>query len=89
MAVFFQLLDWELGSRKRAKCATAIKEAIRCGYRHIDCAYMYGNQKEIGQALKECFQEGLCKREDLFITSKLWNDSHHFNDVGECIARDS
>jgi alcohol dehydrogenase (NADP+) len=67
---------------EEGQVATAIKEAVRCGYRHIDCAYMYGNQKEIGQALKECFQEGLCKREDLFITSKLWNDSHHFNDVG-------
>lgn len=61
--------------------AGSVKEAIKCGYRHIDCAYIYGNQKEIGQALAECFEEGLCKREDLFITSKLWNDSHDPKDV--------
>ena len=60
---------------------TAVKEAIRIGYRHIDCAAIYGNEAEIGQALKECFEEGICKREDLFVTSKLWNDSHLRQDV--------
>jgi len=68
-------------SEQGGQVAASIKEAIKCGYRHIDCAYIYGNQREIGQALKECVQEGLCTREDLFITSKLWNDSHHPEDV--------
>lgn len=64
---------WKSGP---GEAKASIKEAIKCGYRHIDCAFFYGNQEEIGQALQECFKEGLCAREDLFITSKLWNDSH-------------
>ena len=56
--------------------AQAVKEAVRLGYRHIDCAAVYGNEKEIGQALKELFNEGTVTREQLWITSKVWNDSH-------------
>ncbi|MGF1492547.1 MAG: aldo/keto reductase [Microcoleaceae cyanobacterium] len=54
----------------------AVKEAIRLGYRHIDCAAIYGNEPEIGQALSESFQEGMVSRDQLWITSKLWNASH-------------
>lgn len=54
----------------------AVIEAIKCGYRHIDCAYIYGNEKEIGQALQFAFSNGMVKREDVFITSKLWNSDH-------------
>ncbi|MBS2212680.1 aldo/keto reductase [Carboxylicivirga mesophila] len=56
--------------------ANAVKEAISIGYRHIDCAEVYGNEKEIGKALKEVFDEGICKREELFITGKVWNNRH-------------
>lgn len=52
--------------------SNTIKTAIDAGYRHIDCAALYGNQKEIGIALSEVFKEGKVKREDLFITSKVW-----------------
>lgn len=55
----------------------AVIAAIEQGYRHIDCAAIYGNEKEIGEALKECFDRGLVKREDLFITSKLWASKSH------------
>ncbi len=63
--------------------ANAVKEAVKAGYRHIDCAAVYGNEKEIGQALKELFAEGVVRREELWITSKVWNDMHH-DVVGAC-----
>ena len=57
--------------------AAAVYEAILFGYRHIDCAAVYGNEKEIGKVLKKAISEGIVKREDLWITSKVWNDMHH------------
>ena len=54
----------------------AVLEAIKVGYRHIDCAMIYGNEKEIGKALNEAFTSGIVNREDLWITSKLWCNSH-------------
>ena len=59
----------------------AVKTAVKAGYRHIDCAPIYGNEKENGKALTECFHEGLVKREELWITSKLWNTEHLKDDV--------
>ncbi|CAB9516098.1 Probable NAD(P)H-dependent D-xylose reductase xyl1 [Seminavis robusta] len=54
----------------------AVIEAIKAGYRHLDLAHVYGNEKEIGEALQTAFKDGLVKREDLFITGKLWNSDH-------------
>ncbi|RLD27088.1 MAG: aldo/keto reductase [Bacteroidetes bacterium] len=54
----------------------AIIEAIKVGYRHIDCAMIYANEAEIGKALNDAMESGLVKREDLWITSKLWCNSH-------------
>ncbi len=54
----------------------AVLEAIKAGYRHIDCAHIYKNEKEIGEALAKAIKAGWVKREDLWITSKLWNDCH-------------
>lgn len=60
----------------KGKVGKAVKFALKNGYRHIDCAATYGNEAEIGTALNEIFSEGKIKREDVWVTSKLWNDSH-------------
>ncbi|KAF5940903.1 hypothetical protein HYC85_022070 [Camellia sinensis] len=65
----------------------AVATAIKVGYRHIDCAQVYGNEKEIGLVLKNLFEDGIVKREDLFITSKLWCSDHAPEDVPEALNR--
>lgn len=67
----------------RAIVATAIK----VGYRHIDCAEAYFNQAEIGSALKKLFEDCVVKREDLWITSKLWCTDHDPEDVPKALER--
>lgn len=60
--------------------AEAVKGAAKIGYRHFDCAAVYGNEAEIGLALQEVMASGL-RREEMWITSKLWNDKHAEEDV--------
>jgi alcohol dehydrogenase (NADP+) len=60
--------------------ADAVKYAASIGYRHFDCASVYGNEDRIGKAFKELFDGGL-RRNEVWITSKLWNDKHGEGDV--------
>ncbi|MGA2848653.1 MAG: aldo/keto reductase [Terracidiphilus sp.] len=60
--------------------AGAVKGAAAAGYRHFDCASVYSNEPEVGASL-EAIQQGGVKREELWITSKLWNDKHAEDDV--------
>lgn len=64
--------------------AETVKKAIYAGYRHIDCAPVYGNEKNIGIVLNEILESGFLKREDLWITSKVWNNMHD-NVEASCI----
>ncbi|KAK4467349.1 hypothetical protein MN116_008896, partial [Schistosoma mekongi] len=50
----------------------AVKKALETGYRHLDCAYVYRNEAEIGESLENTLKSLKLKREDIFITSKLW-----------------
>jgi alcohol dehydrogenase (NADP+) len=59
----------------------AVKAAVACGYRHIDTAYVYGVEASIGAALAELFAEGAVRREELFVTTKLFNSHHAAADV--------
>lgn len=69
----FGLGTWQ---SKRGEVYNAVLRAIEVGYRHVDCAYIYDNEDEIGRALSKAFSEGMVTREELFITSKLWNAEH-------------
>ncbi|CAE7624395.1 XYL1 [Symbiodinium pilosum] len=67
-----------LGCWKAEKGVTeeVVYNAIKVGYRHIDSAADYGNEKEVGAGIRRAIQEGLCTRGDLWVTSKLWNTYH-------------
>ena len=60
--------------------AEAVRGALAAGYRHIDCAAVYGNERLIGEVLEETIERGL-PRQELWVTSKLWNDMHAEADV--------
>ena len=59
-----------------ANTSAAVATAIKTGYRHIDCAAAYDNQKDVGKGIREGLEETGLKREDIWVTSKLWNDQY-------------
>jgi alcohol dehydrogenase (NADP+) len=78
-----------LGTWKSApgEVKQAIIHAIEIGYRHLDCAAIYKNEAEIGEAIAECMERGIVKREDLWITSKLWNNAHRKEEVEKALEK--
>src|SRR5580704_6642002 len=62
------------------RVVAAVEDALAIGYRHIDCASVYGNEARIGEALAAAFRTGL-PRDETWIVSKLWNDKHAERDV--------
>ncbi|RCI02450.1 NAD(P)H-dependent D-xylose reductase (XR) [Rhizopus stolonifer] len=62
-----------------------IYNAIKTGYRLLDCALFYGNEAQVGKGIQKALSEGIVKREDLFVISKLWNNHHHKDSVKKAI----
>jgi len=60
----------------KEECAEVCYQAIVAGYRRLDCACDYGNEVEVGRGIAKAIADGVVKREDLFVTSKLWNTYH-------------
>uniref|UniRef100_A0ACB8F4G3 Alcohol dehydrogenase [NADP(+)] n=1 Tax=Sphaerodactylus townsendi TaxID=933632 RepID=A0ACB8F4G3_9SAUR len=72
----------------QTKVKDAIKYALSVGYRHIDCATAYSNEAEVGEAFLETVgDDKIVKREELFVTSKLWNTKHHPEDVEPALKK--
>lgn len=63
----------------------AVLSALRLGYRHIDTAAAYGNEKSVGRAIADFLKESSVKRSDLFITTKLWNEDHGYENAKKAI----
>jgi alcohol dehydrogenase (NADP+) len=67
--------------------AATVRSALELGYRHLDAAAIYGNEPQIGEALRQAFADGLVRREELWITGKLWNDCHEPHEVRPALER--
>ncbi len=78
-----QIPQMALGTYKTTdeEISDVIESAISAGFRHIDCAWIYGNEKGIGKGLANQLEEGQIKRSYIFITSKLWCSFHKFERV--------
>ncbi|WP_437231209.1 aldo/keto reductase [Planctomicrobium sp. SH661] len=71
----------------REETADLVVQAAKLGYRHFDSASDYGNEAEVGIGLQRIFKTGICKREELWITSKLWNTYHRPEHVLPAVKR--
>uniref|UniRef100_A0A3B4TK44 Zgc:56622 n=1 Tax=Seriola dumerili TaxID=41447 RepID=A0A3B4TK44_SERDU len=78
---------WKCSSLPRAKVQCAVEAAIAAGYRHIDTAYSYNNEVDIGKALHSKMQQGIIRRQDMFIVSKLWGTHHDSEDIPACLNK--
>uniref|UniRef100_A0A8D8KYV3 Alcohol dehydrogenase [NADP(+)] A n=1 Tax=Culex pipiens TaxID=7175 RepID=A0A8D8KYV3_CULPI len=72
---------------REGEAVEAVKAALDAGYRHIDTAYLYGNEKEVGRAIRDKIAEGVIRREDVFVTTKLWNTFHDPKHVEDAFNR--
>ncbi len=75
---------WKIETSRTAELVTS---AIAAGYRHIDAACDYGNEPEAGEGIRRALTDGLCRREELWITSKLWNTFHRPEHVRPAIEK--
>lgn len=75
-------------SQSFGESGAATEHAIDVGYRHIDTARLYENEEEVGLAIQKKIKEGVVKREEIFIVTKLWN-THHEPEKVEAACRQS
>jgi D-xylose reductase len=75
---------WKIG---KDIAANVVEQAVRVGYRHLDSACDYGNEAEVGEGLRRVLQSGLVSRDDLWVTSKLWNTYHRAEHVEPALKR--
>jgi D-xylose reductase len=75
---------WKVG---RAEAADLVHGAIRAGYRHLDCACDYANEAEVGHGVRAALAAAACRRDELWITSKLWNTYHAHAHVRPAVER--
>ena len=71
----------------KSDAAKTVHDAIKIGYRHLDSACDYGNEVEVGNGIKLALSKGLCKRDELWVTSKLWNTYHKKEHVRPALER--
>lgn len=75
---------WKIENQTAAE---TVFHAIHAGYRHLDAACDYGNEREVGSGIQRALGEGLCRREDLWVTSKLWNTFHRRGNVRAALEK--
>ena len=75
---------WKIAN---ADAASMVHEAVQAGYRHLDSACDYGNECETGDGIQRVISDRICSRDDLWITSKLWNTYHHPQHVRPALER--
>lgn len=72
---------------KPGEVSAAVKHALKVGYKSIDAALVYGNENEVGEGIRDAIKDGDVKREEIFVTSKLWGNSHHPDDVETAVKK--
>lgn len=72
---------------ERDETAQAVRDALDAGYRHLDCACDYGNEAEAGEGIARALADKVCSREELWVTSKLWNTYHRREHVRPALER--
>lgn len=78
---------WKSSHLPRSSVQGAVEAAIAAGYRHIDTAYSYKNEEDIGRALRAKMQQGIIRRQDMFIVSKLWCTHYAPEDIPLCLNK--
>lgn len=71
----------------KSNASEAVSVALQSGYRHIDCAAIYGNEKQVGRGIKAGLEKSERERSDIWVTSKLWNDHHASDRVEQALDK--